>query len=97
MTKTRQLVPILLNGRLVHMFLEDGEPTISMEIPMRHYLLHSKLNATWEPRYILTIFNRETKTWPDLGVRSRENVTETFYTCTNLQITFENESIPVIQ
>ena len=97
MTKTRQWVPILLNGRLVGLFLENEEPSISMEIPMRRYPYANGQDGPWEPVQVLTAFRRDTKIWPDQGVRSKERAVETLYTCTNPRVTFEDETVPVIR
>ncbi len=94
----RQLVPILLNGRLVQMFLENGEPSVTIEIPMRHYPVGGLLRETdpYEKKFALTVFGRCTKVWTEQRGISEERVVETFYTCTNPRVSFENEIIPVI-
>lgn len=61
---------------------------------MRRYLGDG---GAWEPAHVLALFNRETKVWPNQGKVSKERTVETFYTCTNPRVTFEDDTIPVIK
>jgi hypothetical protein len=107
---TRQLIPVILNGRTVLWLFEAGKKTLTIQMPMRKYVDR----MTWEPKFVDILFtlktrpigvlsNRVTKSLTRVLERSdddKENydgiVQETYYDCHNPRVRFEEGKIPVI-
>lgn len=93
----RAYVPVILNGRLVRWYFDNGEKKITMFIPMRNY--PDGPNKQWMPKYVSVTFDKRMKTHQPYKTKIDESlhkVVETFYTCDNNLITFEEETVPVI-
>ena len=96
----RQYVPLILNSRVVRWFFSEGEDKISIDIPMRHY--PSGKSGAWIARQVAVHFDRRMKTHNPKHSHTvygekTVSVVETFYVCDNNAITFEEETIPVVQ
>jgi hypothetical protein len=95
----RTFVPVLLNGRLIQYYFSAGEPNVRLEINVRQYTRSNKLG--WVPKRIIIQFEKRMITHhPDQSVtvfgEKPEPVVETFYTCDNDSIRFEQEHIPFV-
>jgi hypothetical protein len=91
---------VLLNGKLVQFYFEQGEPNIRLQVNVREYKKNEVL-SNWIPRKLVIQFEKRMKTHqPDQSVtvfgEKTEPVVETFYVCDTNNIRFEQEQIPFI-
>ena len=93
----RAYVPLLLNGKIVQWYFENGEQTITMDVPMRKYEEGSK--TEWMAKHVRIPFERRSRThqpYKHSGNASEDFAVELYYTCDNNKVTFEEGAIPVI-
>lgn len=100
MIKTKQFVPILLNDKVVTWIYENGEPEITIQLAMKHYV--EPVGSV--PQILDVHFIRRRRMMPALH-RDRLNLDsfsggiqtgEIYYTCENKNVRFESESLPII-
>ena len=98
--KTKALVPVLLNGRMCTWIYDIGDPEITIQIAMRHYV-----DSGFIPQILDVHFIRRRRIIPAIlesrlapGCKvSGISTGEVYYTCEHPNVRFESESIPVIK
>jgi len=97
-SKFRAFVPLVLNGKVVMWYFENGENTIAMNVAMRQYTDAKKTD--WKVRYVYITFKKERRNLKPFKTSrgsSMDFACELYYTFDDHRVSFEDGKIPVIR